>query len=97
MAVSISFPTQNAMVQGNGGFFAWGMVTSDDKVNQAYVQWTAAKATAKVNGTVISPPDPCNWAFAFADVAVGPTITLYVEAQSGTVSVPFQCSASYGG
>jgi hypothetical protein len=90
MAVTICYPTAGASVPGNGGFFAWGTVTADDSVSSANAQWSSASGDT-VNGTAINPPPaPCNWAFEFAGVAVGPDITLNVVANSGTYPVTFK-------
>ncbi len=102
MSVTISYPTSGASMPGDGGFFAWGTVSSGDSVTSASAKWQAAAAGGEVggavmnvNGTSISPgPHPCNWAFEFADVAVGPTITLSIVANSGTSTITFTCSAA---
>jgi hypothetical protein len=93
MAVTISYPTSGASVPGNGGLFAWGTVTADDGINQVYVQWQPpGAAVSTVAGVAVNPPPaPCNFAYAFGGVAVGSDITLYVVADSGTVTVTFRC------
>jgi hypothetical protein len=91
MAVTICYPTSGASVPGGGGVFSWGTVSSDDAINGIYVQWQSDGGPVTVNGFPVIAPDPCNWAFEFSDVGVGPTITLTVNANSGTYNVTFKC------
>jgi hypothetical protein len=92
MAVTICYPTAGANVPGNGGLFSWGTVTPDDQVTGAYAQWQAADdAPVRVDGVPVTAPAPCDWAFAFSNLAVGPNITMYVVANSGEYPVTFTC------
>jgi hypothetical protein len=92
MAVTICYPTAGANVPGGGGFFVWGLVSGDDTVTGAQASWS--DPPQNVLGVTVPAPTPqCQWAFMFAGVAVGPDITVTVQANSGPVPVTFQCVA----
>ena len=93
MSVTICYPTSGASVPGGGGMFAWGTVSADDSVTGASAQWStaAARTPVTVNGVSVTAPAPCNWAFAFSNVGVGPNVTLTISAASGDYTVPFTC------
>jgi hypothetical protein len=92
MSVTICYPTPGASVPGGGGVFAWGTVSSDDSVSGAYAQWqSAGAAPITLDGVSVTPPAPCNWAFEFSNVGVGPNVTLTISAASGDYTVPFTC------
>jgi hypothetical protein len=97
MAVIICYPTPNALVPGNGGFYVWGQLTGGDTVTGAQATWVDPPGT--VDGATAPAPAPqCQWGYMFAGVAVGPTITVKVQPAVGNqASVTFTCVAHGGG
>ena len=92
MSVTICYPTSGASVPGGGAVFSWGRISSDDSISGVYAQWqSAGAAPVTVNGVPVTAPAPCDWAFEFSSVGVGPNITLTISAVSGDYTVPFTC------
>jgi hypothetical protein len=76
-SISISYPTANANVPGQGGFFSWGWATSGVTVNGALATWNGgAKPGVADTGPVVS--GVATWAFRFGGLPTGTLITLVV-------------------
>jgi hypothetical protein len=92
MSVTICYPTPGASVPGGGGMFAWGTITSDDRIGDGVARWTSGGTPFTVYGPPADvTPAPCNWAFRFFNVGVGPNVTLTISAASGDYTVSFTC------